>query len=174
MLDAAFTHAKAIGVQTCVGTETPLSKPTPPLPPPPHCWATSEPKCFQDTANRIMPHTVAIKSSSTSLEWCAGQCKAAGFSVAGVEFAQACFCGNAMPQAKSLPSSSCAMKCKGNATELCGGSYALDAYTFACDVPPPSPTPAPAPHNYTTQDYYEGMFTRLLKKVPALDWYWIW
>ena len=28
--------------------------------------------------------------------------------------------------------------------------------------------------NYTTQDYYEGMFTRLMKRIPSLSWYWIW
>jgi hypothetical protein len=28
--------------------------------------------------------------------------------------------------------------------------------------------------DYSTQDYYEGMFTRLMKRVPSLSWYWIW
>eukprot|EP01060_Flectonema_neradi_P001664 TRINITY_DN10_c2_g2_i2.p1 TRINITY_DN10_c2_g2~~TRINITY_DN10_c2_g2_i2.p1 ORF type:complete len:818 (+),score=150.23 TRINITY_DN10_c2_g2_i2:72-2456(+) len=26
----------------------------------------------------------------------------------------------------------------------------------------------------STQDYYEGMFTRLQKTIPSLDWYWVW
>eukprot|EP00656_Telonema_subtile_P000400 TRINITY_DN10184_c0_g1_i4.p1 TRINITY_DN10184_c0_g1~~TRINITY_DN10184_c0_g1_i4.p1 ORF type:complete len:491 (+),score=118.53 TRINITY_DN10184_c0_g1_i4:185-1657(+) len=31
-----------------------------------------------------------------------------------------------------------------------------------------------APHVPSTQDYYEGIFTRLMKRMPSLDWYWIW
>jgi hypothetical protein len=171
MLDAAFTHAKAIGVQSCVGTETPLSKPAPPLPPSAKCWPTSQPKCFQDNEARIMKHTVTISSKSNSYEWCAGECKAAGYTVAGVEYAVACFCDNAMPTAKALPASACAAKCAANRTEHCGDSYTLNAFEFACAPPPPSPGPPPgSPKNYTTQDYYEGMFTRLQKKIPALDW----
>jgi hypothetical protein len=81
-----------------------------------------------------------------------------------------------MPSAAPQPPSACNMQCVANRTEDCGGNYMLSAYSFTCappPPPPPGPTPGP-PKNYTTQDYYEGMFTRLLKKVPALDWYWIW
>ena len=60
-----------------------------------------------------------------------------------------------------------------------------DAFTHAKSVgvqscvgtETPLSKPAPADERAaapSTQDFYEGMFTRLKKKVPALDWYWIW
>ena len=156
MLDAAFTHAKSIGVQSCVGTETPLSKPLPPLPPAPVCWATTTPKCYQDAVSRIMKHTVTINNPLNSLEWCAGQCKAAGYSIAGVEYGAACLCDDKMPPAaKALPAGSGRMPCSGNHTEECGASYIVNVYEFACAPPSGPPAPPPTIHNYTTQDYYE-------------------
>ena len=61
-------------------------------------------------------------------------------------------------------------------------------YEFVCDDVPSLLPGAPIPKNHnvrglpppphtkepTTQDYYEGVFTRLQKRVPDLDWYWIW
>ena len=166
MLAEAFTHAKAVGVQSCVGTETPLSKPSPPGP---KCTVKGADKCYKDTESRILPHVVTISSNLNSHEWCAGQCALANFTIAAVEYGAACLCGNSFPQQPTLPASACAaMPCAGNSAEHCGGNYILSAYEFECDESKPHPV---AP---TTQDYYEGMFTRLLKKVPALDWYWIW
>ena len=166
MLSEAFTHGKALGVQSCVGTETPLSKPSPPGP---KCTVKGEEKCYKDTESRILPHVVTISSNLNTQEWCAGQCALANFTIAAVEYGVACLCGNSFPQQPTLPASACAaMPCAGNSAEHCGGNYILSAYEFECDESKPHPV---AP---TTQDYYEGMFTRLLKKVPALDWYWIW
>ena len=163
MLAEAFTHAKAVGVQSCVGTETPLSKPSPPGP---KCTVKGADKCYKDSESRILPHVVTISSNLNSHEWCAGQCALANFTIAAVEYGAACLCGNSFPQQPTLPASACAaMPCAGNGAEHCGGNYILSAYEFECDESKPHPV---AP---TTQDYYEGMFTRLLKKVPALDWY---
>lgn len=162
-----------------------------------------------------------------------------------MEYAQACFCGNALPTAKVLDPSACnTMACTGNATEKCGGDYTLFAYRFQCDGPRPAPaknvtareleyalTPTTTCEqhsllrysllpkiarqyrfcvNYALKDLcmgdglcleghcamritgknvpltkahhpmcssgdmYDGIFTRLLKKVPSLDWYWVW
>eukprot|EP01065_Artemidia_motanka_P023929 TRINITY_DN28586_c0_g1_i1.p1 TRINITY_DN28586_c0_g1~~TRINITY_DN28586_c0_g1_i1.p1 ORF type:complete len:929 (+),score=311.43 TRINITY_DN28586_c0_g1_i1:88-2874(+) len=164
MLNDAFTYGKAVGVQSCVGTETPLSAPTPP---PPKCWATGAPVCYRDTTARVLPHTVTLRSERNTLEWCAGECALAGYRYAGVEYAVACFCSNKLPNATVLDPKECAaMKCAGNRSENCGGSYVVSVYPFECEN-----TTAAAP---TTQEYYEGIFTRLNKTVPALDWYWVW
>ena len=164
MLSDAFTHAKTVGVQTCVGTETPLSKPERPGP---KCTVKGESRCYKDTPDRILPHVVTIDSALNSMEWCAGQCAMANYSVAAVEYGKACLCGHAFPTIAELPPDKCgAMPCSGKPTEHCGASYILSAYEFICE----GGTPA-AP---STQEYYEGMFTRLQKKVPALDWYWVW
>ena len=81
--------------------------------------------CYQDYVARILPHTVTIESDKNSLEWCAYQCFAAGgnYTIAGVEFGVACFCGTALPTSPKLDPSKCSMPCAANATEKCGDSY---------------------------------------------------
>eukprot|EP01052_Picozoa_sp_SAG31_P001676 SAG31_NODE_56_length_29726_cov_41.443312_26_plen_140_part_00 len=121
----------------------------------------------------MFQHTVTISSSTLTQEWCAGACEQAGFKLAAVEYGVACFCDNSVPEtAKPLPATKCDMKCSGDSSEDCGGTYTMLAYAFTCE-PSPGP-PKVRPVNHTTQDYYEAMFTRLKKKVPALDWYWVW
>ena len=81
--------------------------------------------CYQDYVARILPHTVTIESDKNSLEWCAYQCFAAGgnYTIAGVEFGVACFCGTALPTSPKLDPSKCSMPCAANVTEKCGDSY---------------------------------------------------
>ena len=175
MLQAAFAHGKKVGIQSCVGTETALSKPAPPPPPAFNgsCAPVRALGCFQDAPARLFNHTVTIKDERVSQEWCAAQCAAASLPFAGVEFSVACFCSPALPPAAAkIDDAKCGMKCAANQSETCGGGYTLQAYTFACDAPTPAPAPPPPPPS--TQDYYEGIFTRLSKRIPALDWYWAW
>jgi hypothetical protein len=92
---------------------------------------------------------------------CACLCHRLGYDTAGVENGNNCFCGNATaPRShcgkSPLPAQSCAVPCNGNKTSTCGGSMAVEVYTFDCDSscvpivpglppPPPSPRPPPAP-----------------------------
>jgi hypothetical protein len=124
MLEGAWKHGLKVGVQGCVGTETPLSYP---LPPPPVCTVGTIAGCYQDTAARILPHTVTISSVHNDQEWCAGECQLAGYTYAGVEYGVACLCGNAPPAASAkVDDAKCsAIKCKANAQEDCGGSYLM-------------------------------------------------
>jgi hypothetical protein len=149
MLSEAFTHAKALGVQSCVGTETPLSKPEAVGP---KCSVKGEAKCFKDSVQRILPHVVTINSPLNDHEWCASQCALANYTVAAVEYGAACLCGNSFPSGPPLAPAQCAaMPCAGNSSEACGGNYILSAYSFECDEHGPHGAPP------TTQDYYEGM-----------------
>eukprot|EP00750_Incisomonas_marina_P015233 INCI18123.1.p1 GENE.INCI18123.1~~INCI18123.1.p1 ORF type:complete len:1078 (+),score=169.67 INCI18123.1:152-3385(+) len=166
LLEGAFSFGSKLGIDGCVGTETPLSKPTPPGP---SCTPRMElAACLQDTPQRVFPTTVTISSSRNSQEWCAGQCALANHTVAAVEYGVACFCGEPsdVEKASKLPLGDCsAIHCAGNKSESCGGSYIMLAYNFSCPSEPEFPS---------TEDYYRGMFTRLLKRVPSLAWYWIW
>ena len=171
MLQGAFAHGKKQGVQSCVGTETALSKPTGIKPFNGTCApVTPVLGCYQDATARLFNHTITIKDARVSQEWCATQCAGVGMGYAAVEFAVACFCSLAPPPASAkIDDAKCDMKCAADDSENCGGSFALLAYTFTCDAPVPAPPPP-----RSTQAYYEGIFTRLSKRVPALDWYWAW
>jgi hypothetical protein len=67
---------------------------------------------------------------------CTSACQAAGYILAGCEYAGECWCGNtfanggtvAPPTADGL--SGCSMQCNGNLSEYCGGGNRLDVYNF--------------------------------------------
>ena len=61
---------------------------------------------------------------------CAAYCDKEGFSMAGVEFAGQCFCGNNLQGGSSQVSNDkCNMPCAGDASQTCGGSLALNIAT---------------------------------------------
>lgn len=60
---------------------------------------------------------------------CTQICANNGFSYAGVEYGQECYCGNEILNgASSAPASDCNMPCSGNRTETCGGSARINLY----------------------------------------------
>ena len=130
MLQTAFALGDTLGVQSCVGTETPLATP---LRPAPKCRITAEYGCYQDNRDHILPHVVATDASQNTHEWCAGQCALVGLGISGVEFGVNCFCGSSLPNASHVANMSlCATHvCPADASELCGGCVQLPS------TPPP-------------------------------------
>lgn len=67
-----------------------------------------------------------------TVELCQSACKSAGYSIAGLEYSQECWCGNSFVNGGVYVSadgaSGCTMTCKGNTKEWCGGSNRLSAY----------------------------------------------
>ena len=57
--------------------------------------------------------------------------------------------------------------CIGTETPLSKPNVTTPSVTTSSVSSPLSPSPS-------TKDYYEGIFTRLTKVLPSLDWYWIW
>ncbi|KAJ3330526.1 hypothetical protein HDU76_005463 [Blyttiomyces sp. JEL0837] len=90
--------------------------------------------CLRDTGNpRLLPNAVQNQTTSPvmTLELCINLCVSAGkgYTVMGVEYAQECWCGQALPAV--LPTSNqCTMSCKGNSGEICGGPSALSAFIY--------------------------------------------
>ena len=110
-------------------------------------------KCYVDkntctgrTINNcaILPYTAWIRAPQTQ-ESCAVACARQNYTVAGVEFATACFCGNPgweNATTQELPLSDCAaMKCSNG--EPCGGGDIMLVYPFFCTSPLPPPGPVP-------------------------------
>ncbi|KZT57230.1 WSC-domain-containing protein, partial [Calocera cornea HHB12733] len=61
---------------------------------------------------------------------CTARCSAAGYTYAGLEYAQECHCDNSLQNGlgTALAAGSCNMACDGDATELCGGNYAMNLW----------------------------------------------
>jgi len=168
MLNASFGHGNQLGVQGCVGTETPLSFPQPVQ----HYPCTATPAvCYRDAETRVMPYQVSISDGVNSMERCAFECHGKGYAFAGVEYGQACFCGNATPPASArIDPSQCQMLCPGNPSEMCGGEWAVAVFAVNCTGGPAPGPPAPP----SSRPVYDGIFTRLKAKIPTLTWYWVW
>jgi glucan endo-1,3-alpha-glucosidase len=88
--------------------------------------------CFQDTPSRILAG-ISTTSSSLTPESCLTFCGSNGYSIAGVEFSDQCYCGDTLFLSTQTSSSSCAMPCSGDDSQICGGAYLLNVYTVpAC------------------------------------------
>lgn len=63
---------------------------------------------------------------------CQTACKAAGYTIAGLEYEQECWCNNAFVNGGARVgadgTNGCNTRCKGNAAQWCGGSNRLSAW----------------------------------------------
>ncbi|KAI8616365.1 WSC domain-containing protein [Chytriomyces sp. MP71] len=89
--------------------------------------------CYQDNANRVMKSLYTQDFKLTAVQ-CLNDCSKAGYSIAGLEFGQECYCSNSLP---STTSTNCNMGCTGNPNQVCGGPYALSLYSYNQITPPP-------------------------------------
>jgi len=66
-----------------------------------------------------------------TMEKCTAACLAAGFQLAGGEYASQCFCGNSFVNGGApAAATDCNMLCQGNSEEFCGGPNRLTAYNY--------------------------------------------
>lgn len=86
--------------------------------------------CFSDNLNaRVLTGiTLANIGNQVTNTKCVAYCESAGFSLAGTEFADQCFCGNELTGSSSLDETKCNMSCDGDFNQTCGGSLALSVY----------------------------------------------
>ena len=97
-------------------------------------WSVYAPApCAQDSAARMFTDTLIAGPTLASTDTpanCVNYCIANGFSKAGVEGGDECYCGNtfrATPQA--LDPSQCNLPCQGAIGINCGGIFAIQLYT---------------------------------------------
>lgn len=88
--------------------------------------------CFRDqgdptgTSGRDLYGFVANEPGMTT-ERCVSLCRGKGFQYAGTQYSTWCFCGNSY--GRSGPADNCNMKCSGNKSQTCGGSWANSVYS---------------------------------------------
>jgi len=81
-------------------------------------------------------------ASKNSVESCTAACSAAGYSLAGMEYSDECYCGNAIVNGGApAAASSCSMVCSGNSSEFCGGPNRLNVYSNTASPTSSSPSP---------------------------------
>jgi hypothetical protein len=81
-----------------------------------------------------------VPANQMTVAKCTAGCKAARFTLSGLEFGGECFCGNTFSNGGKPAASGCNMVCNGNSTEYCGGPDRLNVYGNGNQPPGPSST----------------------------------
>jgi hypothetical protein len=87
--------------------------------------------CGTDSVSDRAFQSAYMASDNLTVEACVDFCIAKGWSYAGLEYAQECFCGDALSPThapKDGVMGGCNMKCRGSEDETCGGSNAMSVY----------------------------------------------
>ncbi|KAI1084815.1 WSC-domain-containing protein [Whalleya microplaca] len=89
--------------------------------------------CFSDPGgnNRALGGATKVDTVAMTNEMCASFCKDSGYSLAGTEYYQECFCGNSNTGTNITDISQCDAKCKGNSQEYCGGSGKMSVWSIS-------------------------------------------
>ncbi|KAK0520827.1 hypothetical protein OC834_006888 [Tilletia horrida] len=126
--------------------------------------------CWQEPAGgaqRALSTKVA-EASNMTVQICTSQCKQAGFKIAGLEYAQECWCGNGIaPGSSKVADAQCSSPCAGNTTTACGGAFLLTSYSATAIIPASQPAKT---GNWTFQGCYTDTVTArtLADAAPAL------
>ena len=114
----------------CDGPQTALP-PSTPSNGLPQGWSLAVP-CAIDNANRVIKVTGVTYLPTTTPASCTAQCAAQGFTMAGIEYGDECYCAtgfqdNTVPPAADP--SECNRACAGNPDLLCGGPWRMQIYS---------------------------------------------
>ncbi|KAF8212849.1 WSC domain-containing protein [Mycena galopus ATCC 62051] len=110
------------------------------------CPGASAP-CYVDSCDNPALPFLSSKSPLQTVPRCIAECAAANYKLAGLSWADECFCGNELGgtaalttpgSGLALPQTECNMPCAGDGGTICGGGFRLSLYTV----------PAPARRSY--------------------------
>ena len=86
--------------------------------------------CYGDAWTRTFP-VMLWSASNNSDTACLRACDASGFSFAGTENGNECYCGTTPPDSSLLqPSTDCNTPCAADGTQTCGGQWRLSTFQF--------------------------------------------
>lgn len=92
--------------------------------------------CYTDNVSgRALVNNEVVPggASGMSIEACQTECHSLGYTLAGVEYGDECYCDNKLENGGVIASdgsAQCNMKCANNAAETCGGPNRLDLYSW--------------------------------------------
>ncbi|KAK7696501.1 hypothetical protein QCA50_001159 [Cerrena zonata] len=97
--------------------------------------------CFSDNGGSRTLGNQFQPTGNFSVETCTDTCFNNGYPLAGMEFADECYCDTDFRNGgASTPLADCNMPCAGNSSEFCGGPNRLNVYNFTGTLPH-GPTP---------------------------------
>jgi len=98
--------------------------------------------CWVDNANGRALIQYNQNANTNTIESCIAQCAKLGYTIAGTEYADECYCDNYLRNGAELADSDdeCNKPCAGDATEMCGAGNRLSVYST---ISPPPVLPVP-------------------------------
>ncbi|KAH7319166.1 hypothetical protein BKA65DRAFT_609130 [Rhexocercosporidium sp. MPI-PUGE-AT-0058] len=97
--------------------------------------------CYVDVGRTLTGGGYTNNTAMTD-ESCIAYCEKAGYIYAGTEYAEECYCGNALASGSGpAPAADCNVACSGNATEPCGGANRLNLFWNGQTGPTTNPGP---------------------------------
>lgn len=152
-----YSHQGATPVSSVIVKSTPTPVTSIPLP---SAWATIG--CYTDNVGaRGLTHELNIPS--LTVEKCISGCANAGYTIAGMEYGDECYCDTAVQNSQGQApdgSTGCNMDCNGNEGETCGGPNRLDVYAAGpAWVSLGCYTDQPYERTLTTVGSYDGLLT---------------
>ncbi|KAG8818809.1 hypothetical protein FRC19_010302 [Serendipita sp. 401] len=125
----------------------------------PNPWRYSG--CWVDNAHgRILPFAPPASANNSPLT-CIQRCVDAGYTVAGMEYSQECYCGNSLINAatKAGSDAQCNMGCSGDNAHACGGANRITLYSTTDDFPV-YPVPDAKTENLPGHFEYVGCYSQ--------------
>jgi len=109
--------------------------------------------CYPDsTSLRTLERRVNAPGENVTAQSCTADCASQGFSIAGLEYGQECWCGDTIQNGvQPTGAGSCDMTCNSDRYQNCGGSGALAVFTNSV---PSGPTTVPSVGDWTFQSCY--------------------
>ena len=86
--------------------------------------------CYVDNLNGRILSVQQPDNAALTAESCVSACAGAGYTVAGMEYAVQCFCGDAIINGGVLAAAQtdCSSPCGGNSAEMCGAGNRMSIY----------------------------------------------
>lgn len=82
--------------------------------------------CHSDVSSARLLPAYSITSPLNSPNWCTSHCASKGYTYAGTEYSNQCYCGNTL---KTAPATGCTYACTGDKGSTCGGYWKMNVYT---------------------------------------------
>ncbi|TCD62163.1 hypothetical protein EIP91_007269 [Steccherinum ochraceum] len=123
---------------TTVVTSSPPSASSPSSP---GSWVADG--CVQDSASRVL-QGASTSSNKMTIPTCQAFCDSKGFTYAGLEYGQECYCGNALAKRVDInQAQQCYMTCSDG--QKCGGTWAISLFKKGASTVPPTTTTVSTP-----------------------------
>lgn len=96
--------------------------------------------CYTDSVQSRTLYGAGVNDPGMTPAFCINYCAQQGFPLAGVEYANECYCGKSFSIASSKANQTiCNFPCAGDNTQSCGGNAAINVYHNTADKTPLSP-----------------------------------